>query len=81
MRGTMLWFNEEQHHGVITTDDGEQLQVLRSGFVESAPEGPCGGLVVEFDVAEDGSGRRAEAVRLVPQVEQRRARRRGSHFH
>ena len=81
MRGTMLWFNEEQHHGGITTDEGEQLPVLRSGFVESAPEGPCSGLAVEFDVADDPSGRRAESVRLVPQVEQRRARRRGSHFH
>jgi cold shock CspA family protein len=80
MRGTMLWFNEEQHHGVITSDEGERIPVLRTGFVESAPEGSVGGLPVEFDVVEDGDGLRAERVRLLPQVEQRRARRRGSHF-
>ena len=80
MRGTMLWFNEEQHHGVITTDEGERIQVLRSGFEGNAPEGSCGGLVVEFEITDDSDGRRAEGVRLVPQVDARRARRRGSHW-
>jgi cold shock CspA family protein len=80
MRGTMLWFNEEQHHGVITTDDGEHVPVLRSGFVDDAPEGSCNGLPVEFEIAEDAKGRRAEGVRVLEVPEQRRARRRGSHF-
>ena len=76
MRGTMLWFNEEKDHGVITTDDGERVAVHRSGFADSAPEGPCAGLVVEFQLAEDEDGMRAEGVRMIPEPDQRRARRR-----
>ena len=80
MRGTMLWFNEEKHHGIITTEDGEKLQVHRSGFTESAPEGSCVGLPVEFHLADDLDGRRAERVILVPDVAPRRARRRRRQF-
>ena len=80
MRGTMLWFNEEKHHGVITADNGEKLQVRRSGFVVAAPEGSCVGRPVEFQVVEDIDGRRAESVQLLADVEQRRARRRRSQF-
>ncbi len=76
LRGKMLWFNEEKHRGVITADDGEQIPVQRSGFPDGAPEGTVGGLVVEFHIAEDAEGRRAEGVRLVPDVSPRRARRR-----
>ena len=76
MRGTMVWFNEEKHHGVILTETGEKVQVLRSGFVVAAPEGSCNGLEVDFEIVEDDGGRRAESVRLVPEVAPRRARRR-----
>jgi len=78
MRGTMLWFNEDKHHGVITSEDGEKLTVRRSGFVVAAPEGSCGGTPVEFDVVDDAEGRRAESVRIVSELAQRRARRRRS---
>ena len=79
MRGKMLWFNEDKNRGVIVADDGEQLEVHRSGFAEEAPEGTVGGLVVEFTVTDDGNGgRRAESVRLLPEVAPRRARRRRS---
>ena len=80
MHGTMLWFNEQKHHGIITTDDGEKIRVHRSAFVSAAPEGSCVGLPVEFEILEDADGRRAEAVKLVAPVAQRRARRRRSRF-
>jgi cold shock CspA family protein len=75
-RGKMLWFNEEKNRGVIVADDGEQLSVLRSGFVGTAPEGTVGGIAVEFRIEDDAEGRRAEAVRILPEVSPRRARRR-----
>ena len=75
-RGKMLWFNEEKNRGVIVADDGEQISVLRSGFVGTAPEGTVGGIAVEFQIADDADGRRAEAVRILPEVSPRRARRR-----
>ena len=75
-RGKMLWFNEEKNRGVIVADDGEQISVLRSGFVGTAPEGTVGGIAVEFRIADDTEGRRAEAVRILPEVSPRRARRR-----
>ena len=78
MRGKMLWFNEEKGHGFISTEQDERLYVDASGFLEGHPEGPCAGLVVEFQVAAGPDGRRAESVRLVEDVAPRRARRRGS---
>lgn len=76
MRGKMLWFNEEKNRGVIVADDGEQISVLRSGFVGTAPEGTVGGISVEFRIADDADGRRAESVRILPDISPRRARRR-----
>ena len=75
-RGKMLWFNEEKHRGVIVADDGEQISVVRGAFIGTAPEGTVGGIAVEFRIADDGEGRRAEAVRILPEVSPRRARRR-----
>ena len=77
--GTLLWFNEEKNHGRITADDGELLYVHGSSFPGgNGIVGRCKGLPVTFEVVEDESGRRAEAVALVPVVAPRRARRRRS---
>ena len=78
-RGTMLWFNEAKDHGVIATDDG-RLPVAGSAFEGEPPQGPCSGLVVEFDLEAGDDGPRPERVRLVPEpVAAHRARRRRSH--
>jgi cold shock CspA family protein len=74
----MLWFNEEKDHGYIETDEGERLYVHGTGFEGGVRlHGPCAGIIVEFAI-EDGDQRRAERVRVVPDVAPRRARRRGS---
>jgi cold shock CspA family protein len=79
LRGKMLWFNETKNHGVISTDEAERLPVDGSAFEDEPPHGPCSGLVVEYDLeAGDGDPRPAR-VRLVPEPEARRARRRRSH--
>jgi cold shock CspA family protein len=78
MRGTMIWFNETKQHGFISTDEGERLYVQANGFEVAPPVGSCNGLVVDFQVVEDADGRRAVGTRIVPDVNPRRARRRGS---
>ena len=77
MRGTMLWFNDEKDLGYIDTEDGERVAVHGRGFASGAgPTGRCGGTVVEFVVSGSGAARTARDVTLVPEAEQRRARRR-----
>jgi cold shock CspA family protein len=76
----MLWFNEEKDHGFIETDDDERLYVHGSGFQGGIRlHGPCAGTVVEFMIEEEADGRRAEQVRVVPDIAPRRARRHRSH--
>ena len=73
MNGTMFFFNEEKHVGAIKSDDGERLEVRRSGFVPGhAPVGRCSGLPVVFSLSEDGL---AIDVAMVEEVNPRRARR------
>lgn len=74
MRGSMLWFNEAEEFGFITTDEGERLLVRGTDFVDGMPEGRCGGVPVSFRVTEDEDGRRAEEVSLVQEAIPRRAR-------
>jgi cold shock CspA family protein len=74
MRGSMLWFNETDEFGFISTEEGERLLVRGGDFVDGMPEGRCGGLPVTFRVAEDEDGRRAEVVSLIDEVIPRRAR-------
>jgi hypothetical protein len=77
MRGTMLFFNERKHLGLIQSEDGERLQVSRDGFLPGqAPVGRCAGLPVDFDVSEIEQERWAVGVSVVEQVAPRRARRR-----
>jgi cold shock CspA family protein len=79
MRGTMLWFNDEQDHGVIEAADGERLQVGGAEFAAGIrPVGRCRGTAVDFSVVE-GDERHAAAVSFVPEAAQRRARRHSRH--
>ncbi len=77
--GTMLWFDEAKDFGFILTDDGERLYVDREGFVDrAAPVGRCARLPVELRVTERDGQRIATDVSLVPEKDQRRARKRTS---
>ncbi len=78
MQGTMIFFNEEKHVGFIRTEQGERLQVERTGFVPGhAPVGRCSGLAVQFRVNEArGEQRAAIEVAVVEELPARRARRR-----
>ena len=79
MRGTMLWFNAEKNRGQIDTDDGERLDVYATGFANGAPVGRCAGTPVTFAVVDGADGRVARDVTVLPEVDQRRARRRHGH--
>ena len=73
----MIFFNEETGVGFIRTDEGERLYVPRSSFLPGqAPEGRCGGMVVEFTrrpaVGEHEFA--AYEVSQVPETNARRAR-------
>lgn len=71
----MLWFNQVKDLGKILTEEGEQLDVLGSGFAEGErPEGRCAKAVVAFTVVEAEDGDRAEGVVFVPDEPRRRAR-------
>jgi cold shock CspA family protein len=77
-RGKMLWFNEDKNQGVIATEQAERLPVHGSAFDGEPPQGPCSGLLVEFELEANEGEPRAARVRLVPEVVGRRARRRRS---
>jgi cold shock CspA family protein len=78
MQGKMIFFNEEDSYGFIRTEEDERLLVRRSGFVQAAPVGRCGGTEVEFSVREMDGEREAVEVALVPDGAHGRARRRQS---
>jgi cold shock CspA family protein len=78
LRGKMLWFNEAKNRGVISTE-AERLPVDGAAFEDEPPQGPCSGLIVEFDIEAGEEGPRAARVRVVQEPEARRARRRRSH--
>ena len=80
MRGRMLWFNADKDRGQIDTEDGERLDVRGDGFASgAAPAGRCAGTPVTFAIAEGDERRIARDVAVVPEVAQRRARRRHGH--
>ncbi len=75
MRGKMLWFNVEKDLGVITTEEGDNVDVLGADFTDGErPESRCAGAIVEFRLDGSNGGRRAEDVAFVPYVAPRRAR-------
>lgn len=49
MRGEMIFFNQSVGGGFIRTEEGERLYVARESFLPGeAPEGRCGGTLMEF---------------------------------
>jgi hypothetical protein len=81
VNGAMLWFNESKDYGFILTEEDERLYVDRDGFVDrGAPVGRCAGLPVHLTVKECDGRRMAVDVSLVPEKQQRRARRRSGTF-
>jgi hypothetical protein len=75
MRGTMLWFNSDEDHGVIEAGD-ERFRVRGADFTPGSVLAPrCRGTAVEFHVLE-GEDARAASVTLVTDEAPRRARRR-----
>ena len=77
MQGTMLWFNETDDFGFISSEDGTRVLVRGGSFVDGGrPEGRCAGRPVTFRLSADGDddGPSAEEVVLVSDVAPRRAR-------
>ena len=73
-RGELVWFNEDEDHGVLAADHGERIAFSGAAFVDGErPAGRVGGLPVEF--TSDGST--VLEIRLVEPAAVRRARRRG----
>jgi cold shock CspA family protein len=75
----MIWFNETKKHGFIASSDGERIHVAAKGFTGKPPVGRVAGLPVSFEVVEgpDGDPTAVDVV-FTEEIEQRRARRRGS---
>jgi cold shock CspA family protein len=83
LRGTLLWFNESKDHGRITTDDGEEFIVHRSGFqVGHVPAGRCAGTAVSFERNGEETEGHALAidVAVLEELPGRRARRRAGGY-
>ena len=75
MRGTMLWFNVDKDLGVITTQDGDRVEVLGTAFAPGErPESRCAGKIVEFSLVEMDGEQRVEDVAFIEYVAPRRAR-------
>lgn len=74
-RGTVLWFNRDKDLGVITTEEGERLDVDGTGFAEGErPVQRCAGAAVTFCITDDDGTPKAIDVSFVPEVAPRRAR-------
>jgi cold shock CspA family protein len=75
MRGTMLWFNEAEDFGFISSEDGARVLVRGGSFVDGdRPKGRCAGRAVTFRLNADEHGPVADQVAAVPEVAPRRAR-------
>ncbi len=72
-RGTMRWFNAAKDLGGLRTDDGEWIEVPGAAFAPGEkPVARCAGKAIEFE-SLDGT---VSGIEFVPELEQRRARRR-----
>jgi hypothetical protein len=72
-RGTMRWFNSAKDLGGLRTDDGEWIEVPGAAFAPGEkPVARCAGKAIEFE-SLDGT---VSGIAFVPELEQRRARRR-----
>ncbi|HVC85971.1 MAG TPA: hypothetical protein VNC40_00945 [Gaiellaceae bacterium] len=81
MRGRLIWFNPEKHHGFIRTEDGERLLVEEAGFEPGHLLGDrCAGTHLSFERSEGSEGENPHAIGVTVVDEQgagrARARRR-----
>ena len=77
--GTVKWFNDSKGYGFISPEEGgKDLFVHHSNIAGDGFKSLTEGARVEFAIEDDADRRRAEQVRVVPDVAPRRARRRGS---
>ena len=78
MHGELIWFNEAENYGYISTEEGERLYAHGSAFPGGKGiAGRCKGIEVTFEITEDEEGQRvAKDVALVPYSAPHRARRR-----
>jgi 'Cold-shock' DNA-binding domain len=76
LKGTLIWFNPEKHHGFIRTEDGDKLLVEEDGFEPGHLLGDrCRGTQLLFDRVERAGGEPcAMHVTVVPLEAARRAR-------
>ena len=82
MRGRLIWFNPEKHHGFIRTEDGERLRVEEAGFEPGHLLGDrCAGTHLTFERDETSDSGDAHAIKVTVGDDQSggraRARRRG----
>ncbi len=71
MRGTMLWFNEDEGPRRLRTDEGDRFEVPGAAFdFGEKPVGRCAGRPIEFDSFAGAVTR----VAFVPEPNPRRAR-------
>jgi hypothetical protein len=71
MRGTMLWFNDEQDFGALRTERGVRIEVPGTAFAPGEkPEGRCAGRAIEFQYVDAA----ISDVTFVSDADQRRAR-------
>jgi hypothetical protein len=67
----MLWFNAAKDLGVLTTDDGNRIDVPGTAFLPGEkPVGRCAGRAIEYEVLEGA----ATGVAFVPEPNPPRAR-------
>ncbi len=64
-QGTVRWFNLAKGYGFIATDSGEDVFVPFNEIESDGLRVLADGQRVEFEVADDGAGPRAAAVRTL----------------
>jgi hypothetical protein len=65
LRGRLIWFNPEKHHGFIRTEDGERLRVEEDGFEPGHLLGDrCAGTHLDFERTEESAGAVPHAIRV-----------------
>ena len=64
-KGTVKWFNGDKGYGFIEAEEGEDVFVHFSAIIGSGYRTLNEGDQVEFEIAEDQKGPRAENVQVV----------------
>ena len=67
-QGRIKWYNEKKGYGFITTDEGGELFIHRSGIKEYGHFGLQEGDQVSFDIKTTAKGKQATNLRPVKSV-------------